>query len=440
MNRAATWALLILLAINAMNFFDRQILGALAEPVRKEFGLDDKQIGALSTAFTLLYAVVGVPLGWLADRTSRTKLLSAGVAVWSILTAASGLAQSFRQLFIIRLGVGVGEATCAPAATALIGDLFPARVRGKVMAIFMLGLPLGIALSFLVSTTIAQWYDWRTAFYIAGLPGLLCAVLVLWIKEPARGAADLQIHQAPAQKPGSFFSVLMIPTVWWLILSGALHNLNMYALGAFLSSLLQRYHGVSIMQAGIMGMIAYGLSGVPGLLLGGWGADKLRAKRADGRLLVGAVAILIAIPLTYGALIQKAGNTVPVTLLLAIGCGFMYVYYAAVYPTLHDVVEPNSRGTAMALYFFAMYVLGASLGPYIMGIASDHFALQAALADGVTNLPVKDLPLPYRAEGLRQAMMAVPVVNVVLAAVLFAGCFTVRRDIARITQKNEPTS
>ena len=147
--------------------------------------------------------------------------------------------------------------------------------------------------------------------------------------------------------------------------------------------MLQRYHGVDIMHAGIMAMIAYGFSGVPGLLIGGWAADELRARRVDGRLLVGGVSILLAIPLTYGALIQKSGETVFVTILLGLGCGLMYVYYAAVYPTLHDVVEPRSRGTAMALYFFAMYVLGALLGPYVMGATSDHFALQSAAAAGV---------------------------------------------------------
>ena len=435
MNRTATWALIILLAINAMNFFDRQILGAVAEPVRKEFNLNDTQLGVLGTAFTLLYAVVGLPLGWLADRTSRTKLLSGGVAVWSLLTAASGLAQSFTQLFIIRLGVGIGEASCAPAATALLGDLFPARSRGKVMAIFMLGLPVGIALSFLVSTTIAQKYDWRTAFFVAGLPGIICAILVLWIKEPARGAADAHLLSANPVKSSSFFSVLTIPTVWWLIISGALHNFNMYALGAFLGSLLVRYHGINMMQAGIVAMIAYGFSGVPGLLIGGWAADKAKTHRVDGRLLVGGVAILLAIPLTYGALVQNSGETVMVTVLLSLGCGLMYVYYAAVYPTLHDVVEPRSRGTAMALYFFAMYVLGASLGPYVMGVASDHFAVQAAIKAGMTEVVVKDLPLIYRAEGLRSAMLSVPVVNIALAAVLFAGCFTVRRDVARVTER-----
>jgi predicted MFS family arabinose efflux permease len=428
MIKSAWIALLLLLAINTMNFFDRQILGAVAEPVRKEFDLNDSQMGMLGTAFTLLYAVVGVPLGRMADRMSRIRLLSMGVFVWSVLTAASGRAQSFGQLFLVRLGVGIGEATCAPAATSLIGDYYPARSRGLAMSIFMLGLPLGIGLSFLVSTTIEQRFGWRTAFYIAGLPGLVCAVLVLFLREPTRGQSEVIKPTTDKPSGNPYWEVLSTPTVWWLILSGALHNFNMYALGGFLAAMLIRYHGMEGKDAGLIAMSAYGLSGVPGLLLGGLAADRMRAWRLDGRLLVGGTAILLAIPFTYYGLVQPAGQTTNLAILLGVGCGLMYVYYASVYPTLHDVVAPRNRATGMALYFFAMYVLGASLGPYVMGLASDHYALSAAKAAGYVADKVTSLPAHFRAEGLRQAMLMVPILNIALSGVLFAGCLTVARD------------
>src|SRR5215204_4925547 len=162
--RAGVWfTLWVLFAVNAMNFFDRQILGAVGEAVRREWELSDGAMGALGTAFTLLYAFVGVPLGRLTDRSGRTWILAAGVSVWSLLTVASGFARNFWQLFVFRLGVGVGEASCAPAATSLIGDLFPARGRAKALSVFMLGLPVGVALSFAVSGTVARSYGWRTA-------------------------------------------------------------------------------------------------------------------------------------------------------------------------------------------------------------------------------------------------------------------------------------
>ena len=167
---SAHYALWVLFAINAMNFFDRQILGAVGEAVRKEWGMSDGAMGALGTAFTLLYAVVGLPLGHLADKTGRKWILSAGVFVWSLTTVASGFARNFWQLFALRLGVGVGEASCAPAASSLIGDLFPARDRGRAMSVFMLGLPVGIALSFAASGVIARAYGWRAAAPSAAIP------------------------------------------------------------------------------------------------------------------------------------------------------------------------------------------------------------------------------------------------------------------------------
>src|SRR5258706_1284464 len=159
--KGAWFALWILFGINAMNFYDRQILGAVNELVRKEWVLSDTMMGTLGTAFTMMYAAVGVPLGRLADTWSRKKILSIGVSIGSVLTAASGLASTFAWLFASRLGVGVGEASCAPAANSLIGDLYPPRKRAVALSIFMLGLPIGIFLSYRMSGMIAHAYSWR---------------------------------------------------------------------------------------------------------------------------------------------------------------------------------------------------------------------------------------------------------------------------------------
>ncbi len=155
MNRAV-YALAVLFLINMMNFFDRTIFGAIGEAIRKEWGLGDAKIGALGTAFTLLYAVVGVPFGRLSDRYPRTRIVAAGLFVWSFLTAASGLARNYWQLFAVRLGVGIGEATCAPASNSLIGDLFPNRKRAWALSVFMLGLPIGNALAYAVGGPVTQ--------------------------------------------------------------------------------------------------------------------------------------------------------------------------------------------------------------------------------------------------------------------------------------------
>ena len=430
--RSNAWfALWVLFAINAMNFFDRQILGAVGEAVRKEWGLSDSALGALGTAFTLLYAFVGLPLGRLADRTGRKWILSAGVFVWSLTTVASGFARNFWQLFALRLGVGVGEASCAPAATSLIGDLVPANRRARALSIFMLGLPVGIALSFAVSGTIARSYGWRPAFYVAGIPGLLCAVAVLFVREPKRGATEVHNIGGRQREGSPYRLVLSTPTMRWLIISGALHNFNMYAIGSFITPYLMRYHGSDIRSANFVSMVVYGLSGAPGLLLGGVLADAVMKRRANGRLLVGTLAILGSVPFIFLALGRQGGDIVGFMILMGIGCALMYAYYSTVYSTIQDVIEPGLRGTAMALYFFAMYVFGASLGPYGTGLMSDYFTARAAGAAGVTSLTQGALE-PFRAAGLHNAMYIIPILGALLTLVLFAASRTVTKDMENL--------
>ena len=431
--RSATvwYALFVLFAINTMNFFDRQILGAVGEPVRREFGLSDASLGLLGTAFTLLYAFVGVPLGVLADKIGRRGILSVGVFVWSLMTAASGIAQSFWQVFALRLGVGVGEASCAPAATSLIGDLFPANWRAKALATFMLGLPVGVALSFAVSGTVAKEYGWRAAFLVAGIPGLLCAVAVLFINEPKRGATETHNIGGQRREGSPYLNVLKSPTMIWIILSGAVHNFNMYAIGAFITPFLMRYHGLDIQQANFVSMLVYGLMGAPGLLIGGLIGDAVMKRRKDGRMLLGAGAILLSVPTVYFALGVSNGGTTAFLVLMGIACALMYFYYSTVYSTIQDVTEPAARGTAMAVYFFAMYVLGASLGPYGTGLLSDYFTKQAAAVAGVSELSQTALE-PFRAEGLHTAMYVIPVLGIFLSLILLAGSRTVTKDIDRL--------
>jgi predicted MFS family arabinose efflux permease len=419
------YVLAVLLAVNALNFYDRQVLGAVAEPVRKELGLSDAALGALTTAFTLLYAVVGVPLGRLADRVSRTRLLAAGVFVWSLLTAASGLARSFGQLFALRLGVGLGEASCAPAATSLIGDLVPAARRGLFLALFMMGLPIGTALSYLVSGAVGQAWGWRSAFYIAGIPGLLCAAAVLFIDEPARGASEVATGAAAATAGSPYRRVLSIPTMWWIIASGALHNFVMYAVSAFFVPYLMRFHRMDLRGAADLSTLAFGLAGMLGLVLGGVAADEAR-RWPRGRLLLAAGGAALSAPLLWLALGQSSGRTAAFGELTGLAFVALYVYYAATYAAIQDVVGPALRGTAMALYFLAMYVLGASFGPLLTGMASDHFTAAAAREAGAALAGSLE---PYRGEGLRRAMQLLPGLTVALAGVLWAGSRAVERDM-----------
>jgi predicted MFS family arabinose efflux permease len=448
----SAYALAVLFAINLMNFFDRQIIGGVGEGIRREWALSDTALGLLGTVFTLLYAVVGLPLGRLSDRKQRRLILAGGVFLWSLLTALSGVARSFGQLIVARLGVGVGEATCSPASTSLIGDLVPASARARAVAIWMLGLPLGLGLANGAGGWILQNWGWRNAFYVAAIPGLICAAAAIAMREPKRGTKEAHAVGDRRRSGNPYRLVLSIPTMWWVIASGALHNFNMYTLGAFVAPFLIRFHHMTFVNAGWVAACVYGFSGVLGLTGGGWLADRLYTKRVDGRLIVGTVAVAICAPLMYLGLGRGAGDILGFALLMGLGVGVMFAYYSTVYATIHDVVEPSLRGTAMALYFFAMYVLGASMGPVGTGLASDYFTFQHASAAGaVAPLPFgaimaaefrslvgesKGFNLralePFRAEGLHTAMYVVPILAAILAIVLFAASRTVTKDVARL--------
>src|SRR5437867_10618354 len=258
----SAYALAVLFAINLMNFFDRQIIGGVGEGIRREWTLSDTALGLLGTVFTLLYAMVGLPVGRLADRTERRWILSAGVFTWSLLTAASGIAANFSQLIVARLGVGIGEATCSPASTSLLGDLFRTTQRARAIAIWMLGLPLGLGLANGAGGWILQNWGWRNAFYIAAVPGLFCAVAALAMHEPKRGMVETHAVGARRRDGNPYMLVLSIPTMWWVIASGALHNFNMYTLGAFVSPFLARFDHLSFFAAGWVAAFVYGFSGV----------------------------------------------------------------------------------------------------------------------------------------------------------------------------------
>jgi MFS family permease len=445
------FTLCVLLAINTMNFFDRQILPAVQEKIRLAWGLSDSELGWLGTAFILLYAAVGLPLGRLADVWRRRWILAGGVALWSLLTLGAGFAWSFWSLFVLRLGVGVGEASCAPTASSLIGDLVPAERRARAMAFFMLGLPLGLALSFLVSGTIAEHSSWQDAFFVAGAPGLLLAVLALFIADPPRGGADPHFRRRKAEggrmkeesasgtdssfilPPSSFREVvrrvLRMPTMWWIIASGALHNFNMYALGTFLASFLKRYHGVSLERAGQLSGLVYGF-GALGIFAAGWLGDRAFRRGVSGRLHVAWVGLAAAVPCLLLALAAPAGEVWLCAVWLLPACMLLYAYYGTVYATIQDIIEPPLRGMAMAIYFCAMYFLGAVLGPVATGWASDHFARQAAETDD--SLVVSEW---HKAVGLHDAMYLIPILNAALVVVLFAASRTVKGDYLRTRER-----
>jgi MFS family permease len=418
----ARYALAVLFGINLMNFFDRQIAGALLEPIRIEFGMNDASSAWVNTAFTLIYAVAGIPLGRLSDTWKRTRVIAIGVTLWSVMTATSGLAIGYWTYLLTRMGVGIGEASCAPAGQALIGDLYPAERRARAMGIFMMGLPFGLFASYLLSGVIAEAWGWRAAFFIACVPGLILAALALRIREPSRGASD-GITAAAQPAPGGFADafrvILRVPTMWWIILSGILFNFHAYAVNMFQNAFLQRFHEIGLAQASKLSAVSLGLAGAIGLLVGGALGDRLRMKMANGRLVVAA-------PCIYIALEQPKGSVAVFAILMGASSACTFAYYATVYSAIQDVVPPHLRATAVSVYFFAFYVLGASFGPTIMGTLSDRMAESAMIAAGAS-----EMTTAFRASGLHIAMYVMPVLVLLCAGSLFGAASTVAKDMRR---------
>jgi MFS family permease len=411
---------LILFGVNVLNFYDRHVTGALTEPIRKEFHLTDTQVGLLGSIFIWLYAIVGVPLGRIADSASRKKLLAWAVMAWSVLTASAAFAGSYAMLLFSRVGTGVGEAGCAPTATSWLGDLFPPEKRSRVLAVFMLGLPVGGALSFFLSGPLAQAYGWRVAIVAAAAPAVVLVPALLSLPEPQRGASELE---AATLASVSMWTVLRMPTLWWIIASGALLNFCAYAFGTFLPAFLSRVYRLSLASSGVTSGFVYLLGGVAGAALGGLLGDFILPRRKNGRLLVASAIAFITAPLGCIA-IFPVGGAILALVFLGLTYACMSSYYGLVYSAIQDLVAANRRGTTMAVYFLAMYMSGASFGPLLTGRLSDFLAWRAARLAGAASMTET-----FRATGLQQAMLVIPVLSVALGCVLYMGSRSMVADM-----------
>ena len=423
MSRRATYSsLAVLVAVNMLNFYDRHVIGALTEPIRREFGLSDSQVGLIGSAFIWLYAIVGLPLGRAADAWSRKKLLAGGMVVWAALTGIAAMAANYIMLLFSRLGFAVGEAVVAPAATSWIGDLFPAGERSRPLALFMLGVPVGGALSYFFSGPVAQAYGWRAAMVLAAAPALILTPLLLRLIEPTRGAAETHRHEPMAKS--SMAAILKIPTMWWIIASGALLNFNMYAIGQFLPAFLSRIHGLTLARSGIATGVIFAAGGLAGGFLAGRLGDRIIHKRENGRLLVAAAIAIVGAPVGYLGI--GSTDVYAAIALITIAYGTLNAYYGLVYSAIQDIVAPAMRGTAMAIYFLAMYMCGASFGPLLTGKLSDLMARRAADAAGAARITEA-----FKAIGLQQAMFIIPLLSVLLALVLYCGSRTIAADMRK---------
>jgi MFS family permease len=407
------WRILALLAAaNVLNFYDRTLPAILVEPIKEEFNLTDSHIGVLSASFIVVYAIAGVWLGRLADLRSRRAIMGWGLVVWSVFTALSAGAWSFTSILLVRLGVGVGEASYAPAANSLLADLYPATRRSRAVAIFQFGIPIGTILAFFTTGLIVDAFDsWRAPFVVAAIPGLVLAVFLMRIKEPARGAADASHHPVvPARSGGvaPWRQVLRISTMRWLVVSSIGVQVAAYSIGTFVVPLLQRYYGLSLTVAALYAGVILGVAALAGLVVSGTVADRASRRSLSRRVLVGAIALTVAAPLALLGMSFDPNQLAAFVAVMSLVSFFQFFFHTSALPAVADVVPPQLRGSAIAVFFAASYLLGGAFGPIITGVLSDAFA---ATGHGVS----------AEAHGLNLSLMIVLPVSLLVSALGFYG-------------------
>jgi len=365
--RNASVVLALLLIAYIFNYLDRQILGILAGSIIADLHLTDTQFGILSgPPFAILYSVLGVPFAFLADRTSRSRVVAAALSFWSAFTALCGTASSFWQLFVFRMGVGIGEAGGVAPSYALIADYFEPRRRARALAIFSLGIPIGLAMGTLIGAYIAHAIDWRAAFYTMGVAGILLApVLLYFVRDPAK-----TVTSAVAAPIGQVFPMLARKPVFWLLaFAASFSSLCGYGLAVWTPSVLERSFGLGLLERGQFLASVVLIGGCTGVFAGGWFADRLGALDRGWYAKLPAIAWLITAP-TFAAGLMAPSLWLAWPLLL-IPNALNILWLGPVITAVQHLVPQRMRATASASFLLINNLVGLGVGPFLIGRLSD---------------------------------------------------------------------
>lgn len=370
--RYRTYVLSMLVIVYVFNFLDRQIVTILAEPIKNDLGLNDTQIGLMTgLAFALFYTVLGIPLARLADRANRVSIITAALVVWSGMTALCGMAQNFTQMLAARVGVAVGEAGCTPPAHSLIADYFPAERRASALSIYALGIPIGSILGLLAGGWIAEFYGWRTAFFLVGLPGIALAFLVkLTIQEPIRGMSDanpISGDQPPLLD--TMKHLLRNKTLLHIAMGGALTSFVGYGLGQWLPAYFIRIHEMGIAETATYFGLVLGVASAIGTFLGGTLSDKLSVRDARFYTWLPAAGVLIAFPFYVAAMMS--GDPYIAIAILVVPSLLNSLWLGPSFGTIQNLAPTRMRAIASALMLFILNIIGLGLGPFLVGVLSD---------------------------------------------------------------------
>ncbi len=375
------YVLFILFLAMTLSFADRQLINILLEPIKKEFGASDTEMGLLTgLAFVLFYATMSIPLARLADRSSRRNILALAMIIWSAMTAFCGMSANFVQLALSRFGVGIGEAGGGPASYSMVADYVQPQRRNSALGILSAGAPVGILLSMYGGAVISTHHGWRAAFLALGIPGVVLGLLIwLTVREPLRGRWD-----PPKAATPELSMRAMLLTLWrdsatrTVAIATGVTAISGFASGAWMPSFFMRVHGLSLVEAGMVLGLGGTVGGMLGGVVGGMLADRMAQRHPSWQLKVAALGTLLSIPsqaavlLWHGPEIAVASMTLPlVVVLVPIGAFFIGFMQAPSVTAVQNLAAPNIRTQATAAFFFVTSTLGMGLGPISIGILND---------------------------------------------------------------------
>jgi MFS family permease len=404
--RAGVVLFLLLLAY-VFNFLDRTILSILAGPIIKDLNLDDAQFGAIGgLAFAILYSVLGVPLAMLADRTGRSRVIAGALAVWSAFTALCGTATGFGQLFLYRLGVGIGEAGGVAPSYALIADYYPPQRRARALAIFSLGIPIGLAAGTLIGAYLAAWINWRSAFLAMGIAGLVLAPVMLIFVRDLPGAGGAAAERMPLAR--AFPIVARKPAFWLMAVASSCSSLAGYGLALWVPSVLERSFGFGLIERGQFLASLFIIGGTAGVFAGGWFADRLGQADRRWYARLPAIAWLITAPtFAIGLLTSDPWIAWP---FLLIPNALNILWLGPVTTAVQHLVPRPMRSTASASFLLINNLIGLGVGPTLIGALSVMFKAR------------------FGTEALRYAAVSVVGFYLVAAVLMFFAIKRLRAD------------
>ncbi len=375
-NHYPRYALTLLLAVNLLNYIDRQVLYAVFPLVKSDLALSDTELGFLGSSFMLCYMVSAPLFGWLGDRMRRVRLAAAGLAAWSLATAGAGLAPGYRTLLAARTLVGVGEASFGTVSPGLLADYFPRERRGRVLAYFYLAIPVGSALGYLLGGNIGQRFGWHAAFLLVGVPGLLLALPVMFLREPRRGAGDAPA-EVQEESSGGYAALFANRSFVTNTLAMAAMTFALGGLAQWVPSFLNRAHGLDVARGNTLFGALTVLAGITGTLTGGWLGDRLQARSVKGYLHLSGWGFVIGTPIAAAAILT---TSLPLCL-GAMFCAefFLFLNTGPLNTVIVNVTRPGVRAMAFAVNIFFIHALGDAVSPTLLGWLSDRWGLRGAL-------------------------------------------------------------